>query len=157
MKRTYATKKIRIYKSLIANYWGLRNDTANVSALACVRELKALTLNYDDSLYSDCLLNEGIALRYLHKGNEAIAQFKDCLSLFKNRYGATSDFYISCLNQIALTVSNTEEAMKYLTEAKELIKATSNVSSENIHGVFFNLARCCTNFRYGVKAKAVRQ
>jgi len=141
-EKNVRNKKIRIYKSLLNNYWGLKNDTANVSALACVRELKTLSLNYDDSLYSDCLLNEGIALRYLHKENEAIAQFKDCLPLFKNRYGATSDFYISCLNQIALTVSNTEEAIKYLTDAKELIKASANVTSSTIHGVSLNLARC---------------
>jgi len=141
-EKNVRNKKIRIYKSLIDDYWGLKNDTANVSALACVRELKALTLNYDDSLNSDCLLKEGIALRYLHKENEATAQFKDCLSLFKNKYGTFSDFYISCLNQIALTAPSTEEGMKYLTEAKELIKASSNVTSSTIYGVSFNLARC---------------
>jgi len=32
--------------------------------------------------------------------------------------------------------------MKYLTEAKELIKASSNVTSSTIYGVSFNLARC---------------
>lgn len=137
------SKKVRIYKGLINDYWGLKNDTANLSALTCIRELKSLTLNNDDSLYSECLLNEGIALRYLYKENEAIAHFKDCLSLFKNKYGDTSDLYIDCLNQIALTaLSDTTTAMEYLIEAKKLISASNKVKTSTIRGVCINLARC---------------
>lgn len=136
-------KEIRIFRSLINDYWGLKNDTANLSALTCIRELKALTLNNDDSLYSECLLNEGIALRYLYKEDEAVTHFKKCLSLFKNKYGDTSDLYIATLNQIALTVlPDTAKAIKYLIEAKKMINASNKVERSTIRGVCINLAKC---------------
>lgn len=137
-------KKIRIYRSLINDYWDMRNDTSNVAAWTCIRELKSLTHNNNDTLYSECLLKEGIALRYLNKKDEAIDQFKSCLPLFKNKYGETSDLYIDCLNQIALSisVSDTEMAIKYLTEAKNLIKVSNKVKATTIYGVSLNLAKC---------------
>lgn len=137
------SKKTRIYRSLINDYWGLKTDTANQSALVCIRELKSMTVNNDDSLYSECLLNEGIGLRYVYKENEAIAHFKDCLSLFKSKYGDTSNFYIDCLNQIALTVlPDATTAMEYLIEAKKRISTSSEVKASTIRGVCINLARC---------------
>lgn len=135
-------RKLHLYDSIIEDCLGLKSDTANAAALGYIRELKSLSINRADSIYDKCLINEGCVLRYLYKIDESLSHFKACLPYFKKKYSETSNRYIECLNQLAMTSEDNAQSERYLMKAKRLIGEAKDVNSSNVYGVSINLAKC---------------
>lgn len=130
----------KIYQGMILHYLGLRNDSANLSALDYLYKLKKTTKEGDE-YYDFCLDYEASILRYVYRFDESMACLKNNLRYYKKTYGKTSDQYIDNLNQLALSdIDNPEKALPYLEEAKGLISTNTNKST--VDAIHINLARC---------------